>query len=330
MSFWGTLGTLVVPGVLLPVALARAAPDWLRGSGDGRVQVLMAFCAASIVAVCLVQRMVVLGGLVAPVAVCLLLRELRPGFPTAWVVGLGLVQAASFATYMHGYEARLERWYQPQQRLELARVERWIGENLPRDAAIVADFVNGTGILVHSGNPIVLQPKYETQRSRDRIEAFLGTLFHQPLDAFARLLRERFAARYLLIDMNLVWGARYQAGLPFSAWHPIEGTAAFELLNPNPRVYRHVPGFKLLYKSEDDTAFWRLYELATTRRRATPGVTRFSSRGRRPEEPAASERRAAHTSAPPPPAPRRLLQRRHRRRHHHHHRRHRPPSVVSP
>ena len=261
MSFWGTLGTFVVPGVLLPVALVGAVPGWLRGSGDGRVHVLMAFCAASLVAMCLVQRMVVLGGLVAPVAVCLLLRELRPGFPTAWVVGLGLVQAASFATYMHGYESRLERWYEPQQRLELARAERWIGENLPRDAAIVADFVNSTGILVHSGNPIVLQPKYETQRSRDRIEAFLGTLFHQPLDAFARLMRERFDARYLLIDMNLVWGARYQAGLPSSAWHPLEGTAAFELLNPNPRVYRHVPGFKLVYKSEDDTAFWRLYEL---------------------------------------------------------------------
>ena len=260
-SFWGTLGTLVVPGVLLPVALARAAPDWLRGRGDGRVQVLLAFCAASIVAVCLVQRMVVLGGLLAPIAVCLVLRELRPGFPTAWVVGLGLVQTASFATYMHGYEARLERWYQPQQQLELARAEHWIGEHLPPDAAIVADFVNGTGILVHSGNPIVLQPKYETLRSRDRIEAFLGTLYHQPLAEFARLLGERFAARYLLIDMNLLWGARYQAGLPLSAWHPIEGTAAFELLNPNPRVYQHVPGFKLLYKSEDDSAFWRLYEL---------------------------------------------------------------------
>jgi hypothetical protein len=261
VSFWATLGTLVVPGVLLPVALARAAPEWLRGTGDGRVQVLMAFCAASIVAMCLVQRMIVLGGLLAPVAVCLLLRELRPGFPTAWVVGLGLVQTASFATYLHGYETRLEGWYNPEQRAELARVERWIGENLPHDAAIVADFVDGTGILVHSGNPIVMQPKYETRRSRDRIEAFLETLYQQPLPEFTRLLRERFAARYLLIDMNLIWDSRYQAGLPMSAWHPNEGTAAFELLNPKPRVYRQVPGFKLLYKSEDDTAFWRLYEV---------------------------------------------------------------------
>ncbi len=261
VSFWGTLGTLVVPGVLLPVALARAAPGWLRGTGDARAQVLLAFCGASIVALFLVQRMVVLGGLVAPVAVCLLLRELRPGFPTAWVVGLGLVQSLSFATYLQDYGTRLAGWYAPQQQLELARTEHWIRENLPGDAAITADFVNSTGILVHSGNPIVLQPKYETRRSRDRIEAFLGTLFHQPLDAFARLLRERFDSRYLLIDMNLIWGARYQAGLPQSAWHPIEGTAAFELLNPNPRVYRHVPGFKLLYKSDDDTALWRLYEL---------------------------------------------------------------------
>ncbi len=260
-SFSATLATLVVPGVLLPVALARAAPGWLRGTGDARIQVLMAFAAASLVASFLVERMVVLGGLVAPVAVCLLLSALRPGFPTAWVVGLGIAQAASFAAYMHGYETRLERWYQPQQRAELARVERWIGEHLPPDAAIAADFVNGTGVLVHSGNPIVLQPKYETQRSRDRIEAFLGTLYHQPLDAFARLLRERFAARYLLLDMNLVWGARYQAGLPLSAWHPDEGTAAFQLLNPNPGIFQRVPGFKLLYRSEDTTAFWRLYEI---------------------------------------------------------------------
>ena len=219
----------------------------------------MAFAGASLVAGFLVQRMVVLAGLVAPVAVCLLLCGLRPGFPTAWVVGLGLVQALSFGTYMHGYESRLASWYEPQQQAERARVERWIGEHLPPDAAIAADFVNGTGVLVHSGNPIVLQPKYETQRSRDRIEAFLGTLYHQPLDAFARLLRERFAARYLLLDMNLVWGARYQAGLPLSAWHPDEGTAAFQLLNPNPSVFERVPGFKLLYRSADTTAFWRLY-----------------------------------------------------------------------
>ena len=124
---------------------------------------------------CLVQRMVVLGGLVAPVAVCLLLRELRPGFPTAWVVGSAWSRRRASPPTCTATESRLERWYQPQQRLELARAERWIGENLPRDAAIVADFVNSTGILVHSGNPIVLQPKYETQRSRDRIEAFLGS-----------------------------------------------------------------------------------------------------------------------------------------------------------
>ena len=222
------------------------------------------------------------------------------------MVGLGLVQTVSFATYMHGYEARLERWYQPQQQGELARVERWIGEQIPPDAAIAADFVNSTGVLVHSGNPIVLQPKYETRRSRDRIEAFLGTLFHQPLDAFARLLRERFATRYLLLDLHLVWGARYQAGLPMSAWRPIEGTAAFDLLNPNPRVYQHVPGFKLLYTSEDDTAFWRLYELDAAnenaaarepqhrdaasrkgRRQSLRGGQAFSSRVPRPEaEPA--------------------------------------------
>ena len=119
----------------------------------------------------------------------------------------------------------------------------------------------------------MIQPKYETRRSRDRIEAFLGTLFHQPLDAFERLLRERFDARYLLIDVYLVWGAHYQAGLPMSARSPDEGTAAFQLLNPNPRVYRSLPGFKLLYQSEDDTALWRLYELEEAAEKpALPGA----------------------------------------------------------
>jgi hypothetical protein len=258
-SFRDLLRRLIVVLVALPVAIASAVPGWVRGRGDERVLVLMAFALVSLVAATAVSRVVILAGLVGPVAVAIALRELPRASVVPWVVGLGLVQAVGFTSHMWNY--RNDRWYQPSQQDEMAGAVGWIRENLPQGGAIAADFVNSTAILAHTGHPIILQPKYETPRSRVRIERFLTGLYHGSPAELRALLRESYACRYLLIDVQILWASRYQAGLADDTPEPPPGSAAAALMSPDPRVYAQVPGFRLLYRSPVDPPLWRLYEI---------------------------------------------------------------------
>jgi uncharacterized membrane protein YgdD (TMEM256/DUF423 family) len=246
-------------GMALPIAAATAVPAWLRGRGDDRVAVLMAFAVASIVAALLISRLGVLCGLVVPVAVAVLLRGERRVAAAAWMIGLLLLQGSLFAMRMSHYT--LDKWYPPRTTSELTAAVEWIRDHLPDQGAIAADFVHSTAILAHTRHPVVLQPKYETRRSRERIEAFVTGLYQQSPEDFRRLLREAFDARYLLVNVPLLWESRYQAGLPYSAPAPPRGSAAEAFLATAREDYGAVPGFRLLYASAREPALFRLYQI---------------------------------------------------------------------
>ena len=68
-----------------------------------------------------------------------------------------------------------------------------------------------------------------------------------------------FDCDLLLVDGVRLWALRYAAGLPLDARAPAPESAAFFVLNPDPRVYRRVPGFRLLYEGPPGVARWRVY-----------------------------------------------------------------------
>ncbi len=249
---------LFLAGLLLPLALFRSAPAWLRGRGDGRIAVLMAFVFASLVAAFFVKRMVVLPGLVAPVACALLLSSMRR-FAPAFATTLLALQPVVFFAIMGDLEKRTRSWYDPEEREGIAAVVAWIGQNVAPDEAIAAEFVSSTAVLAHTRNPVLLQPKYETRRSRDRIELFVTALYRDTPREFAQLLRDEFDCRVLLVDAVRLWALRYAAGLPLSVRAPPVESAAYALLNPSPSVYREVPGFRLLYAGPREPHRWRIY-----------------------------------------------------------------------
>jgi hypothetical protein len=253
------LRILSAVGMALPIAAATAVPAWLRGRGDDRVAVLMAFAAASLVGALLISRLGVLCGLLAPVAVVVLLRDERRIAAAAWMIGLVLLQGGLFAARMSHYT--MDQWYPPRATSDLAATVEWTRDRLPDDGAIAADFVHSTAILAHTRHPVVLQPKYETRRSRERIEAFVTGLYGQSPEGFRRLLRQEFDARYLLIHVPLLWESRYQAGLPYSASAPRPGSAAEALMTARREDFAAVPGFDLLYASAREPSFFRLYRL---------------------------------------------------------------------
>jgi hypothetical protein len=260
------LAMLGIAGVLLPVAVLTGLPGWLRGQGDVRSLLLLGFAGLSIALAIGVLRLVVVAGLVAPVALALLLRRVR-GPTAAWAAGVLAIAAWTLAAHLRDYDAKLADWYPPQRQQELAETVDWIGAHVPPGEAIAGDFISSAAVLAHSRHRIVLQPKYETRRSRERIERFLMSLYHDSPARFQRLLRDEFHARYLLVDIGALWFARYPAGLPRDAPSPPAGSAA-ELLVRAELPDAPVPGFRLLYASSGRPPVFRLFEVLPAAARA--------------------------------------------------------------
>ncbi|UCF34240.1 MAG: hypothetical protein JSV78_02840, partial [Phycisphaerales bacterium] len=116
--------------------------------------------------------------------------------------------------------------------------------------------------LAHTRHPMVLQPKYETSRSRRRIEEYFVTFVGGTPKQFRELLKG-YGCRYVLIDRELMWaGARYIAGVPREQLRPAAGTAAAAFCTRETDVLASVPGFRLIYRSPPELGsdLYRLYE----------------------------------------------------------------------
>lgn len=208
-------------------------------------------------------RLSVLVGLLAPPCAALALaRWQRRGLALTLFAALTLAQAAGFASFVR--EHRID-WYLPARaRAELVTLIEYVRAHVPPEEPIAGDFVNSPALLAHTRNPIVLQPKYETDRSRRQAEAFLTTFFQRSTEELAELLRQRFQCRYLLVDRYVLWElSRATAGLLASEREPRPRTAAAAFLSAAEDVLATIPGFELLYRSPAGIpgADYRLFRL---------------------------------------------------------------------
>jgi hypothetical protein len=145
---------------------------------------------------------------------------------------------------------------------QLAGTLHYIQDELPDEGAIAADFVVSSAVVAQTSHPAVLQPKYETARSRERIERFTKGLYHASPARFREILRRDFDARYLLVNAQFLLKSRYAAGIPLDAATPPPGSAAFYLLTDDRKFYGTLPGYRLLYQSHPRVPRFRLYDLA--------------------------------------------------------------------
>jgi hypothetical protein len=162
-------------------------------------------------------------------------------------------------------------WYRPRARQEeIADLVKRIPTLVPDGEAIAADFMTSTAILAHTRHPILFQPKWETQRARDRVVEMFDAFYERSPAELRRLLLEKFRCRYLVVDRSFFGIQRsswYAAGLPPGQARP--GTCADIFLSRDPVALSAVPGFRLLYRSPDrirfadgdPTDFYRLYRL---------------------------------------------------------------------
>ncbi|MAB79111.1 MAG: hypothetical protein CMJ89_07130 [Planctomycetes bacterium] len=259
------------PAVLILIAVLVRA--WTRKTRTPGFELWAAlFVVASFPMAWLFGRLVVLPGLLIPAVVaCFGARDKhapRLFALTAVVVFLQafLIQSALRPFLLNHTQA----WYLPPGRQnEIAQLVRWVEANIPSEEAIAADFMNSTAILAHSQNPICLQPKYETEKSRRAAEEFLSGFFYGTPAEFHGLLTERFQVRYVLIDRYTLGSlSSYTAGLRAGEPWP-EGSAAESFLSQEGEVLQGIEGFELVYRSPATILqrggqpydFFRLYRL---------------------------------------------------------------------
>ena len=235
-----------------PLALlfsAALVAEARRRSARGFELALLALALVALPVAWMFARLAVLVGLLAPPCAALALaRWPRRGLALALFGALSLAQAGLFAGFVR--EHRLEWYLPPRARAELTALIEFVRANVPPAEPIAGDFVNSTALLAHTRHPIVLQPKYETDRSRRQAEAFLTTFFQRSTAELAELLRERFRCRYLLVDRYVLWElSRATAGLRADEREPRPGTAAEAFLSDSDEVLTGITGFELLYRS---------------------------------------------------------------------------------
>jgi hypothetical protein len=258
-----TLLTLLGVGSLAALSSALTLKRYFsEPTSDPRAAMIAGLYWLGLLLALMIERVVILPGALAGV---LLVHELSKR--RLWLFALVALQLALCSAHFHNWR---NPWYQPViRRDELRAALAAIDRLTPRAAVVATDFVNGPAVLAHTGRTIVQQPKWETRRSRERIEEFLTAWFFGDLESFHRLLRERYGAEYLLVDRaTLTMGMRYAAGLPpgvpLRPDSPAARLGSFEG-RPNPpeigfeQVYESSP--QLRQSNGQPSVLFRLYKL---------------------------------------------------------------------
>ena len=265
----GPFATAEPARLLAQLGLALAALLALRGVWRERKAIPLALgTLLALGAAWMTERLVVLPALILPLLGAIALAGIasaprRRALATLLLLG----QGALFTWMMSGYE---NSWYRPHGRQEeIARMVEAVERLVPEGEAVAGDFMNSTAILAHTSRPILLQPKYETQRSRTRAREFLTRFFHRTPAALREWMLEH-DCRYAVFDrFTLGFLSPYLAGLPARTREYPAGSCAELFLSREAAVLESVPGFELLYRSPatirqrngDPYDLFRLYRL---------------------------------------------------------------------
>jgi len=214
------------------------------------------------------ERLLVLPALTLPLLGAIALAGIASAPGRRALAAVLLVgQGGLFAWTMSSYE---NPWYRPAGRQEeIARMVEAVERLVPEGEAIAGDFMNSTAILAHTARPILLQPKYETQRSRDRAREFLTRFFHRDPAALREWMLEHGCRHAVFDRFTLGYLSPYLAGLPARTREYPPGSCAALFLSRDSSVLESVPGFELLYRSpatirqrnEEPYDLFRLYRL---------------------------------------------------------------------
>jgi len=235
--------------LLLPLLLVVEKLRFLRRRGSDLQRTLHLGLLFTLVAAWLVARMAVLAGLLLPVLLVHLgQRSSAVGPKVGHLLGVAALlfwQLVGFGSWLGRNEVP---WYAEVRPAEVRAMLEAVDEHVPAGAPVAADFMSSTAILAHTRRPIVMQPKWESAPSRERVGLFWDALYNGSPADLSRLLRERWRTDHILIDRRTLWwnrDSRYLAGLGEEAPRPLPGTAAAALLASGEPL--EIEGYRLLW-----------------------------------------------------------------------------------
>jgi len=241
-----TVGIVVL---VIALVIGFTVRGWWLAREEPRVLVVLAFLVVSAIVAWLVRRTVVLPAMIVPVATAACLvspARRRLAVATAAVV-LGM-QCINFGAWHSLFRIQ---WLEPAERnRQLAEVIDWVDANVPDDEAIASDYLTSTALLANTGHPEVQQPKYETTRSRRRIEELMTTFIRGTPEQLRELLT-RWKCRYLVVHRGFWLGHPYTVGISRNSGGVPRTAAVFALCHNNPLALSSAPQFELLYPSRD-------------------------------------------------------------------------------
>lgn len=79
----------------------------------------------------------------------------------------------------------------------------WLKDHVVEDEGVLSTFDVSGGILLYTGRPVVLHPKFEVPEGRKRVRLFMTALFGNDEDALKELM-ESHKARHIVVPLGLM------------------------------------------------------------------------------------------------------------------------------
>lgn len=261
-----TFTQLAAAGTLaLAASSIWAVPAWLRGQADARLAIAWCFTCFAALATWLVERTAPMFGFASAALAAVVLARLNPVALSAAIATLACLGHVAHQIRVHATQQLA--WYHweilPPSGRETAHALRWIHDNVPRGEAVAADYSTSAAVLAFTRRPVLTQPKYETLRSRQRIEDFCNAFYAGTPSELADYLRSQ-KSRWLLINRPFLMGnATELGGITREMLPAISQRACFQMMEADPRLYSRVEGFTLVYETPRELrgGSYRIYRL---------------------------------------------------------------------
>lgn len=258
-------------GQLLPLALAGVVAaaaaaaftfrSWTSGRGDARAAAAVLFTLGCALATWMVERTAPLFGLASAALAALALSQLRSRSLAASLAAVAILAHGAHQVHMHSTHAI--SWYQlPPGPRENAHVLSWLSANVPQGEAVASDYSTSAAVLAFARRPVVNQPKYETRRSRERIELFCRAIYEGSPEQLAEYMRAQ-RCRWLLVNRAFLGGNATDLGGILPADLPkLSNRALIAMMSQNPAEFRAVGPLKLAYETPREIGgAYRVYRL---------------------------------------------------------------------
>ncbi len=242
--------------------VALTLRDWTRAEGRASAAVAALFTLACLAASWLVERTAPLLGLASAVLAAWVLSQWRNRRVALSLAALACLAHGAHLVYLPSHYAIA--WYQfPPSGRESAHVLKWIEDNVPQGEAVASDYSSSAAVLAFAHRPVLNQPKYETRRSRQRIEEFSNAIYSGAPAQLAQFLRDK-RCRWLLVNRAFLGGNATDLGGILPADLPrLKDRALLAMMSEDPREHRRVGPFQLVYEAprELQGRAYRVYRL---------------------------------------------------------------------